>query len=127
DAAWGDVDGDGDLDLLIAGEWMPLTLFENQSGVLVRRTGAGLDATAGWWNKVQLHDLDGDGDLDLIGANHGLNSRFRASVEEPVQMWIDDFDGNGSVEQVVAMNREGHVYPLALRHDLIEQIPSLVE
>ena len=127
DAAWGDIDGDDDLDLLIAGEWMSLTLFENQSGVLVRRTGAGLDSTAGWWNAVHLHDLDGDGDLDLIGANHGHNSRFRASVEEPVQMWIDDFDGNGSVEQVVAMYRDGHAYPLALRHDLIDQIPSLVE
>ena len=122
---WGDLDGDGDEDLIVAGEWMPLTVFENEAGTL--RPAAVLEATSGWWNAVALADLDGDGDLDLIGGNHGLNSRFRASLEEPVQMWVDDFDDNGSVEQVVALYREGRPYPLALRHDLVDQLPYLEE
>lgn len=127
DARWADVDGDGDPDLMIAGEWMPLTLFENQGGKLVNRTTeAGLDATAGWWNAIEWADLDDDGDLDLIGANHGLNSRFRATPEEPVEIWIDDFDHNGSVEQVLAIYTDGRPYPMALRHDLIDQIPFLI-
>lgn len=127
DARWADVDGDGDFDLLVAGEWMPLTLFENQSGTLIKQAGAGLEQTTGWWNAIELADLDADGDLDLIAANHGLNSSFRASPEEPLQMWIDDFDDNGSIEQVVAIYREGRQYPLALRHDLVDQIPFLEE
>lgn len=126
DAHWADLDGDGDPDLMVAGEWMPLTLFENRDGALVNTTAeAGLAATAGWWNEVELVDLDGDGDLDLVGANHGRNSRFRASADEPLQLWVDDFDDNGSVEQVLAIYKEGRPYPMALRHDLVGQLPGL--
>ncbi len=127
DAQWADVDGDGDPDLMIAGEWMPLTLFENQAGKLINRTTeAGLGATAGWWNAIEWADLDDDGDPDLIAANHGLNSRFRATQADPVEIWVDDFDRNGSVEQVIAIRNEGRPHPMALRHDLIDQIPSLI-
>jgi len=126
DARWGDVDSDGDPDLLISGEWMPLTLFENRDGSLVDGTeAAGLDSTSGWWNAAALADLDGDGDLDLVGANHGLNSRFEASLQKPVQMWTYDFDGNGIVEQIIAQYDGDDLYPLALRHDLLEQLPFL--
>jgi hypothetical protein len=128
DAQWADTDGDADLDLLVAGEWMPLTLFENRDGALINRTAdVGLDATSGWWNAVRLADLDRDGDMDLVGANHGLNSRFHATPEEPVQMWVNDFDRNGTVEQVTARFENGKVYPMALRHDLVGQIRTLEE
>lgn len=127
DAEWADVDLDGDPDLMVAGEWMPLTLFENRDGTLINRTReAGLAETSGWWNAVAWADLDGDGDLDLIGGNHGLNSRFKATPDAPVEIWVDDFDHNGSVEQVIATHVDGRPHPLALRHDLIEQMPSLV-
>jgi hypothetical protein len=126
DAQWADVDGDDDLDLLLAGEWMPLTLLENRDGALVLRTDeAGLAASTGWWNAIELVDLDNDGDEDLIAANHGLNSRFRATAEEPIHMWVDDFDGNGTVQQVIATHRDGLLYPMALRHDLVDQIRPL--
>ncbi len=127
DSQWADIDGDTDPDLLIAGEWMPLTLFENQDGTLVNITAAaGLGGTTGWWRALAASDLDGDGDIDLIGANHGLNSRIKASPEAPVELWVDDFDRNGTVEQVLAMYRDGLQYPLSLRHDLIVQLPYLV-
>ena len=125
DARWVDVDGDSDLDLSVAGEWMPLSIFENRDGTLVKKSNAGFEATSGWWNALAWADLDSDGDQDFIGANHGLNSRFRASPDAPVEVWVDDFDRNGSVEQVIGIYENGQVYPLLLRHDLIDQIPSL--
>ncbi|MGK7369591.1 MAG: FG-GAP repeat domain-containing protein, partial [Candidatus Halalkalibacterium sp. M3_1C_030] len=123
---WGDIDSDGDLDLIVAGEWMALTIFENEQGKLVRRESAsGLENAVGWWNSITLNDLDEDGDLDLLAGNHGKNSRFRAGPEHPVEMWVNDFDGNGSIEQVISTYKNGKRYPMALRHDLLEEIPHL--
>lgn len=128
DAEWGDVDGDGALDLVVAGEWMPLTLFRNEDGTFVNRTSeAELDESTGWWKAIELVDLDGDGALDLIGGNHGLNSRFRASPDEPVEMWVDDFDSDSSIEQVISVSKNGDQYPMALKHDLLDAIPTLKE
>ncbi|MDX1586691.1 MAG: VCBS repeat-containing protein, partial [Balneolaceae bacterium] len=127
DSSWGDIDGDGDTDLVVAGEWMPVTIFENKGdGQLSKmETSTGLETAVGWWNTVELHDLDEDGDLDILAGNHGRNSRFRATAEEPVEMWINDFDGNGSIEQVISTYKDGQRYPMALRHDLLEMLPSL--
>lgn len=126
DAAWGDVDGDKDPDLLIAGEWMPLKLFQSEGETLVDATGkGGLDSTHGWWNTVELTDLDGDGDLDWVGGNHGLNSRFRATQKQPVELWVNDFNRDGNVEQMLTSFKNGESYPVALRHDLLGVLPGL--
>ncbi len=124
-ATWGDVDLDGDVDLVVAGEWMPLMVFFNDGGRLVRGP-AGLDGTRGLWQSLDGADLDGDGDLDFVAGNHGLNSRFRAAPETPMEMWTADFDRNGRVEQVITRYSKGEPYPMALRHDLVEQIPALL-
>ena len=126
DAAWGDWDGDGDPDLVIVGEWMPITVLRNEGGTFVLHA-AGTEATRGWWQSIHAADVDGDGDLDLIAGNHGLNSRFRASREAPVEIWTADFDRNGSIEQIISTTIDGAAYPVALRHDLVDQIPALVE
>jgi len=117
DASWADLDTDGDLDLVVVGEWMPITLLFNEEGQLVARNAS----PAGWWQTVHVTDLNQDGAPDLIAGNHGLNSRFRV----PVQIWTSDFDRNGRIEQIIALNKEGVSYPMSLRHDLVEQIPSL--
>ncbi len=123
DAAWLDMDGDKDLDLVVVGEWMPLTIFKNEKGVFTEKIT--VPNSAGWWNCLETSDLDGDGDLDLIGGNHGLNSRFRASAEKPISCYINDFDQNGAVEQIVCQYNGEKSYPLVLRHDLISQMPQM--
>jgi hypothetical protein len=126
DAVWSDVDGDKDPDLIIVGEWMPITVFINEKGKLINKTSdSGLLRTSGWWNTIKPVDIDHDGDIDFIAGNYGLNSRFRASKEKPVTMYVNDFDRNGSTEQIICAYNGDKCYPMALRHDLISQIPSL--
>ena len=121
DAACDDFNGDKYPDLLLTGEWMPLTFLQNDAGIFFKKE-AGLDHTAGWWQSILVLDMDADGDLDFVAGNHGLNSRFKA----PVDMWVGDFDRNGSVEQIFARTLDGSQFPWHLRHDLLTQIPRLV-
>ena len=126
DMIWEDVDGDGYLDMIIAGDWMGLKVFINENGKFKEKKDAfGTDKTAGWWNCLAAGDFNGDGHIDFIAGNHGLNSRFKASPEKPVSMYVNDFDLNGSVEQIICTYDGDKSYPLALKHDLTRQIPAL--
>jgi hypothetical protein len=126
DAAWMDWDRDGDQDLVLAGEWMKICIFRNDKGHFTDVTSAvGLEETSGWWNCIQVADVDGDGDLDLIGGNLGLNSLLKASVKEPVEMYMNDFDNNGSLDQVISSYQNGVSYPFASLDELSGQIAGL--
>ena len=125
DAVWLDADRDGDLDLALAGEWMPVKLLKNEKGMLQETHYPALDQTSGWWNCLEAADVDNDGDLDLIAGGHGRNSRFRASISKPISCYINDFDQNGSVEQIICQYNGDKSYPLVLRHDLISQMTQM--
>ena len=128
DMSWSDVDNDMDLDIVMVGEWMPVTVFLNENGKFVKQTiESGLSETSGWWNCLASGDFDQDGDIDFVAGNHGLNSRFKATIEKPVSMYVNDFDMNGSVEQVLCYYNGDTAYPMALKHDLVNQIPPLKE
>jgi hypothetical protein len=126
DAVWRDVDGDGRPDLVVVGEWMPITVFHNAGrGRLVRATVPGLERSDGWWNRIVAGDFTGDGRVDFVVGNLGLNTRLHATEREPVTMYVKDFLGNGMVEQVLAYPQDGRAYPLPLRDDLIRALPYL--
>ncbi len=125
DAAWTDLDGDRRLDLVVVGEWMPVTVFRNTGAGLEPRTDAGLEQSHGWWNRLLPGDFDGDGDQDFIAGNLGLNSRLQASPEAPATMHVHDFDRNGWTEQIVSLDNHGTRYPIVLKADLLNHLTFL--
>src|SRR5438874_11008036 len=124
DAVWRDVDGDGRPDLIVVGEWMPITVFHNAGGGrLVRAPAPGLEQSEGWWNRIVAGDFTGKGRVDFIVGNLGLNTRFQASEAEPVTMYGKDFDRNGTPEQIVSVYNQGTSYPIAMRDELVKALP----
>ena len=125
DALWIDVDGDHREDLVVVGEWMPVTIFHNTGTRLERVATRGLEQSAGWWNRVIAGDFTGDGRIDLVLGNLGLNTRLHASPTEPARMYVKDFDGNGFPEQIITTYEGGTEYPIALLDELTTVLPSL--
>ena len=126
DMAWADVDSDGDQDMVIVGDWMGIKIFINDLGFFKDESEKfGLSDTEGWWHTIIAKDLNGDGKIDFVLGNLGLNSRFKASAKKPVQMYVNDFDLNGSMEQIICTFNGEKSYPLAMKDDIVKQIPSL--
>ncbi len=125
-ATWLDYDRDGVLDLAVVGEWTPVRVFRQQDGRFVERTeDAGLSATNGWWNRVIAADVTGDGHVDLVLGNLGLNSYLRAAPEEPVRLYVHDFDRSGTLEHILTSYKNGVSYPVAGRDELVGALPHL--
>jgi enediyne biosynthesis protein E4 len=126
DACWIDYDNDGDKDLILVGEWMNVTVLNNRNGYFTDATRrAGLDATSGFWSSIHAVDIDQDGDMDLIAGNIGLNTIFRTSEKEPVEMYVNDFDKNGTLDQLICSYADGISYPIAMLDQLEDQMPGI--
>lgn len=127
DSQWADINNDDLLDLIIVGDWMPITILINQgdSKFLNETKKFGLENTQGMWNTITIADLDGDGRNDIVAGNAGLNFKWKASSEKPVKMYLDDFDGNEQPDPIIFYDFFGNDIPFASRDKLTEQLPSL--
>lgn len=124
DSKWADIDGDGKKDLIVTAEWDTPKIYRN-TGRRLSKTITSLDSLHGWWNTVEIADLDNDGDQDLVLGNQGLNLHYRPEKDQPMKMWVNDFDNNGTIEQIVTQHHNGRDYPIHQKKELTEQIVSL--
>ncbi|HMT53774.1 MAG TPA: VCBS repeat-containing protein [Saprospiraceae bacterium] len=126
DAVWTDINSDKEVDLVIVGEYMPVSIFLNENGKFRNKTNEwGLSKSNGWYNIVKAEDINSDGKPDLILGNHGKNTRFKGDISHPICMHVNDFDKNGSTEQIICIFEGDKSYPVVLKHDLIKQLPFL--
>ena len=126
DALWTDYDGDGDADLMVVGEFMPIMLFENHNGKLVNISDSTvLGKASGWWHSIHGGDFDSDGDTDYILGNLGLNNPYRATLQTPVTVNAADYDQNGYLDPVLGYFIGDVAYPAHSRDALINQVPAM--
>lgn len=126
DAAWLDLNGDKKQDLIVIGEWMPVTVFINVNGKFENKTKAYFDKQyAGWWNKLLTGDFNHDGKPDLIIGNTGLNTQCKASDKQPAEMYYKDFDDNGSVDPILCFYIKDTSYPYVTRDELLDQMSTM--
>jgi enediyne biosynthesis protein E4 len=124
DAKWGDIDGDGKGELVVVGDWMPVTIFKYNNDKFEKVNA--LPQSSGWWNCISIADINGDGSIDLVVGNNGLNTRIKASVGQPAKLYVNDFDRNGQVECIpVYFKTDGKAYPYYMKGEMEAAIPVL--
>jgi hypothetical protein len=127
DVIWTDFDGEGENELVLVGEWMPIFVFKwNENKLHDVTDDFGFGKTNGWWNAIRKMDYNGDGHEDYLIGNLGLNMKFKASEEEPFKVYVDDFDENGSNDVYLGQAfNDGNYYPIRGKQCSSEQMPFI--
>jgi hypothetical protein len=127
DAVWTDIDKDGWQDLVLVGDWMPVSVFHNDAGKKFTfiSDAVGLGKSNGLWCRIVPADIDHDGDIDFIAGNLGTNTQFKVTAEEPLVTYVDDFDNNGRQDPVMTWYIQHASYPFNSRDEIVGQMPVL--
>jgi hypothetical protein len=121
-AVFADVNNDGWQDLVIAGEWMPVTVYINNKGKFEKHEVAN---SSGWWQTIFVDDINGDGHPDILAGNWGWNNKFKSEKEGSVKLYVGDFDRNGRTDQLLSYMENGVEYPFLAKDEVERQLPLL--
>ena len=129
DALWSDFDQDGKIDLVLTGEWMPVTFLKNNGSTLTP-ISTGVEQYVGWWNSLVSGDFDNDGDIDYVAGNLGLNSNFRATPSEPMLLYAKDLNNDGKLDPMIFCYMKSDdgtrkPFPMHTKDDLASQLISI--
>ncbi|MFN8337722.1 MAG: FG-GAP-like repeat-containing protein [Saprospiraceae bacterium] len=120
-----DIDGDGRDEIIIMKDMSNLDIFKVENSKITKVTSHyNLENVKGYWSSMNIADIDGDGDKDILVCNKGLNNRFSQKNRE-IEIHINDFDGNGEIEQIYCYKENNKIYPWVLKDELVKQIPVL--
>ena len=125
DATWADINGNGKKELILTEDWGPISIFTIKNDGTLVKVESSLDETTGWWRSVTASDVDNDGDIDLVFGNNGRNSSYLPTENNPVKMYINDFDNNGVLDQIFSFSQDGKDIPIHLKKVMTGQLPSL--
>ena len=121
-ASFTDINKDGWKDLIVAGEWMPITLFINKHGLFEQSS---IPHSSGWWQTLFLDDVNGDGHMDILAGNWGCNTKFWSGKNGPVKLYVSDFDRNGQIDQLLSYTAKGEEYPFLAKDEMEKALPVL--
>jgi hypothetical protein len=124
DASWTDINKDSYPDLVVVGNWMPVTFFLNNKRF--PETKETVNNSSGLWNSITAADIDNDGNTEFLLGNWGLNSRLRASNDKPMELFVNDFDNNGTSESILTYYwPDGKSHLFNSKVDITSQLPAL--
>ncbi|WP_299556714.1 VCBS repeat-containing protein [Seonamhaeicola sp.] len=127
DAIFSDYDSDGDKDLILAGEWMPVMFFNNDNGIYTEETMSSNNSKTGWFQSIKASDFDGDGDEDYLVGNFGENNKFHPTEASPLHIYANNFDTNESYDIALSKEYGGELFPTRGKECSSEQTPFLKE
>ena len=125
EAIWSDIDRDGDQDLTVVGDWMPIKMFINTAGKFTPLAN-GLEEFTGFWSGLTAGDFDRDGDVDFVVGNLGTNTKLRKSLDGKLKMYIKDIDKNDTKEHIIGYSRDDDWYPINSKDEMGKQMPSII-
>ncbi len=125
DAVWVDIAGDAKKELVVTGEWMSTKVFSNNNNTWQELKNTGLEHLFGWWQTIATADINNDGKQDLIIGNIGENFYLKPNAENPVKLWVNDFDNNGTMDQFLTRTVDKRDVPVFLKREITDQFPGL--
>ena len=121
-AAFADINADGLKDLVVAGEWMPLTIFINKKG---RFEKTEIPFSTGLWQTIFIDDVNADGKADILAGNWGWNNKFWSGKNGPIKLYVSDFDKNGKTDQLLSYTSGAVEYPFLSKDEIERPLPVL--